>query len=260
LRSPDDKVPSGHQSDSDRFHLRVARVAAGHDIWITVVGPTNARRAIINYGHPHDRPPTVADKIIDIFVFGKSGQESLIRGLTTTHDGQWFVVETQPFQDDGHTLIAVRYGNGYGIRTADGYRNATNREAPDALESLWSVKFGKALTGSGAPWDKVLGHELEIVPLSDPLTVKPGQKLRLRELFRGQPLVGGDIERGDGLTVVPEADIPRFTTDGDGVAEVPIVKSGPMQLVIDHSVSPSATPALAKTDMSNATLWYMLPP
>jgi nickel transport protein len=103
-------------------------VAAGHDIWITVTGPASARRAVINYGHPHDRPPTVADKIIDIFAFGKSGHESLIKGLTTTYDGQWFVVETKPFQDDGHTLIAVRYDNGYWIKTADGYRNATNRE------------------------------------------------------------------------------------------------------------------------------------
>ncbi len=233
--------------------------ASAHDIWITLTGPANARRAVVNYGHPYDRPPTVADKIIDIFVITKDGQESLIKGLTTTRERQWFVVETTPFRDDGHTLLAVRYDNGYWIKTADGYRNATNREVPDAPESLWSVKFGKALTGPGAPWDKVLGHELEIVPLSDPPTVKAGQKLRLRVLFRGKPLVGGKIERGDGLTVVPEADIPRFTTDGDGVAEVPIVKAGPMQLVIDHDVSPSATPDLARTDMFNATLWYAVP-
>jgi Domain of unknown function (DUF4198) len=61
----------------------------------------------------------------------------------------------------------------------------------------------------------VLGHELEIVPLSDPLAIKPGQKLRVRVLFRGQLLAGGNIERGDRLTVLPEADIPRFTTDSD---------------------------------------------
>jgi nickel transport protein len=234
-------------------------VASAHDIWITLAGPADARRAIVNYGHPYDRPPTVADKIIDIFAITKSGQESLIKGLTTTRDSDLFVVETKPFHDDGHTLIAVRYDNGYWIKTADGYRNATNREIPDALEGLWSVKFGKALTGPDAPWDKVLGHELEIVPLSDPLSVKPGETLRLRVLFRGKPLSAGKIERGDGVTVVPEADIPRFTTDSDGVAEVPIVKSGPMQLVVDHEVSPSATPALAKTDMFNATLWYVVP-
>jgi len=235
-----------------------ASVASAHDIWITLTGPAGERRAVVNYGHPYDRPPTVADKIIDIFAISKNKQESLIKGLTTAQDGQWFVVETQPFRDDGHTLLAVRYDNGYWIKTPDGYRNATNREVPDALETLWSVKFGKALTGAGAQWDKVLGHELEIVPLSDPLAVKPGQTLRLRVLFRGKPLVGGKIERGDGLTTVPEADIPRFTTDSDGVAEVPIVKAGPMQLVIDHDVSPSATPGLAKTDMYNATLWYVL--
>ena len=93
-------------------------------------GPATARRAVINYGHPYDRPPTVADKIIDIFAITKSGQQSLIKGLTTNKDGQWFVVETAPFRDDGHTLLAVRYDNGYWIETADGYRNATNRAVP----------------------------------------------------------------------------------------------------------------------------------
>lgn len=239
--------------------LLAATAASAHDIWITIDGPARARRAVINYGHPHDRPPTVADKIIDIFAITGSGEQSLLKGLTTRQDGQWFVVETRPFADDGHTLLAVRYDNGYWTRTADGYRNATNREIPDASETLWSMKFGKALTGRDAPWNKVLGHELEIVPLSDPLAVKPGQTLRLRVLFRGKRLAQAKIERGDGLTVVPEADIPRFATDSNGVAEVPIVKAGPMQLVIDHEVAPSATPGLARKDLFNATLWYVVP-
>jgi nickel transport protein len=234
-------------------------VASAHDIWITTTGPAAARRAIINYGHPYDRAPTVADKIIDIFAITADGRHPLIKGLTTTRDGQWFVVETTPFGDDGHTLLAVRYDNGYWIKTADGYRNATKREVPDGLDGLWSMKFGKALTGAGAPWDKVLGHELEIIPLADPLTVGPGGTLRLRVLFRGKPLANGKVERGDGLTPVPENDIPRFTTDADGIAAVPIVKTGPMQLVIDHAVAPSAMPDLATKDMFNATLWYVIP-
>ena len=233
--------------------------AGAHDIWITLTGPSDARRAVVNYGHPFDRPPTVADKIIDIFAINANGQQSLIKGLTTEREGQWFVVETKPFRDDGHTLLAVRYDNGYWIKTADGYRNATNREVPCALDSLWSVKFGKALTGPSAPWDKVLGHEFEIVPLSDPLTVKPGGTLRVRVLFRGKPLADGQVERGDGVTSVPEEAIPRFTTDSDGVATIPIVKAGPTQLVIDHEEAPSATPSLAAKDMFNATLWYELP-
>jgi nickel transport protein len=233
--------------------------ASAHDIWITTAGPADARRAVINYGHPYDRPPTVADKIIDIFAISADGQRPLIKGLATTREGQWFVVETQPFRDDGRTLLVVRYDNGYWIKTADGYRNATKREVPDALDSLWSMKFGKAFTGPGAPWDKVLGHELEIVPLSDPLMVGPGGTLRLRVLFHGKPLHDGKVERGDGLTAVAENEIPRFATDADGIAAIPIVKTGPMQLVIDHAVAPSATPDLATKDMFNATLWYVIP-
>lgn len=233
--------------------------ASAHDIWITLAGPSGARRAVVNYGHPYDREPTVADKIIDIFAITFDRQQSLVNGLSFKREGPWFVVETRPFHDDGHTLLAVRYDNGYWIKTADGYRNATKREVPDALDSLWSMKFGKALTGPGAPWAKVLGHDLEIVPLSDPFTVGVGQTLRVRVLFRGKPLAGGKVERADAITPVPEDQIPRFTTDGDGVAAIPIVKPGPTQLAIDYNVTQSATPDLAATDMFNATLWYVLP-
>ena len=131
---------------------------------------------------------------------------------------------------------------------------------PDATESLWSGKFAKALSGSDAPWQKVLGHDLEIIPLSDPVKAKPGQTLRLRVLFHGKPLAGAEVERGDGVTAVPEKDIPRFTSDGEGVAVVPIVNPGPQLLVIDHRVVPSATPDQANADLFNATLWFSVQP
>lgn len=94
------------------------------------------------------------------------------------------------------------------------------------------------------------------MPLSDPKKVKPGQTLRLKVLFEGKPLAGAEVERGDGFTVVTEKDIPRFKTDADGIASVPLVKTGPYLLVIDHRVSPSATPDQANADMYNATLWF----
>jgi nickel transport protein len=102
----------------------------------------------------------------------------------------------------------------------------------------------------------VLGHDLEIVPLSDPAATRPGQTLRLRVLFQGKPLAGAEVERGDGTTAVPEKDIPRFATDREGIAAVPIVNSGPHLMVIDHKVAPSATPDQANTDLFNATLWF----
>ena len=99
--------------------------------------------------------------------------------------------------------------------------------APNAIDSLWSAKFAKSVTGAGAPWNTVLGHELELVPLADPATARPGETLRVRVLFRGQPLAGAEVERGDGLTPMKEDELPRFKTDADGVATIPLPKAGP---------------------------------
>jgi nickel transport protein len=232
-------------------------IASAHDVWLTLSGEAASRRVIVNYGHPDDRPPTMPDKILDLVAIAPDGVSSLLSGLAPAQDHGAPVVESRPFADSGNLMLAARYDNGFWIKTTDGhYRNATRRLVPDAAESLWSSKFAKALTGPDAPWQKILGHDLEMVPLSDPDKVKPGEILRLKVLFQGKPLSGVDVERGDGVTAVPEKDIPRFVTNAEGIAAIPIVKAGPHLLVIDHRVAPSATPDQANVDLFNATLWF----
>ncbi|WP_163980742.1 DUF4198 domain-containing protein, partial [Raoultella ornithinolytica] len=69
----------------------------------------------------------------------------------------------------GDALVVAAYDNGYWVRLADGsYRNASKRMLPQADKSLWSVKFAKAALGPSAPWDRVIGQTLEIVPLEAP--------------------------------------------------------------------------------------------
>jgi len=233
--------------------------ASAHDLWLTLSGDAAQRRVVINYGHPDDRPPPVADKVIDLVMIRPDGKTSLRDGLSMVQRKGVYVIKTRPIDDNGSALLAARYDNGFWAKTTDGtFRNATRRLIPDANESVWSGKFAKAVTGPNAPWPTVLGHDLELVPLSDPSAVKPGQSLRLRLLFRGKPLPGAEIERGDGATPVPEKDIPRFTTDAEGVAAVPIMKTGPHLLVVDHRVAPSASSDQADADLFNATFWFDL--
>ena len=82
--------------------------------------------------------------------------------------------------------------------------------------------------------------------------------MRLKVLFRGKPLAGAEVERGDGVTAVAEKDIPRFKTDAEGIASVPIVRAGPHLLVIDHKSTPSTTPDQATADLYNSTLWFFV--
>ncbi len=231
--------------------------ASAHDVWLTFSGPASARCAIVNYGHPDDRPPAFADKVVDLFMITPKGRSSLLDGLAIASDKGIQIARTKPFDDAGHTLLAARYDNGFWVRTTDGlYRNATRRLVPDAAESFWSGKFAKAITGADAPWQEVLGHDLELVPLTDPAKARPGEALKVKVLFRGKPLAGAEVERGDGKTAVAEKDIPKFKTDAEGVAAVTIVKPGPHLLVIDHRAAPSVTPDQARADLYNATLWF----
>lgn len=231
--------------------------ASAHDVWLTFSGPASARRAIVNYGHPDDRPPAFADKVVDLFMITPKGRSSLLDGLAIASDKGIQIARTKPFDDAGHTLLAARYDNGFWVRTTDGlYRNATRRIVPDAAESFWSGKFAKAITGADAPWQEVLGHDLELVPLTDPAKARPGEALKVKVLFRGKPLAGAEVERGDAKSAVAEKDIPKFKTDAEGVAAVTIVKPGPHLLVIDHRAAPSVTPDQATADLYNATLWF----
>ena len=234
-----------------------AASASAHDIWITTTGNGETTRAVVNYGHPFDRSPPDAEKVLDLAAITAESKVSLIAGLVPATWRGAPVIKSRPFNDNGHLLLATRYDNGYWVKISDKlYRNVNRRLVPDALDSLWSVKFAKTITGPGAPWDKMLGHELELLPLSDPAAVKPGGTLRVKVLFRGKPLLGVKVERGDGVTPMKEEGIPRFATNGDGIATIPINKPGPVLLALDYPVTPSATPELAATDLYNATLWF----
>jgi nickel transport protein len=235
-------------------------LASAHDMWITITGTPEARSAIINYGHPDDRPPADAEKVLDLSAITVSGRKSLLDGLRTAPVDGAVVVQSKPFDDAGHALLATRYDNGYWVEIAENFfRNASLRVAPEAKNSLWSVKFAKAVTGAGAPWDRVVGHDLEIVPATDPAAVKAGEPLRVRVLFKGKPLANAKVERGDGRTPMAEADIPKFATNADGEVDIPIIERGPHLLVVDYRVAPSATPELAAADLYNATFWFAVP-
>ena len=157
--------------------------SSAHDVWLTLSGPS-ARRVIINYGHPDDRPPALADKVVDIIEITAGARRSLLNGLEAATENGFTVARTKPFADGGHTLLARATTMASGSEHGGLDRNATRRFVPGGTDSLWSGKFAKAITGPDAPWQEVLGHELEIVPLADPIKVKPGESLRVKVLFR----------------------------------------------------------------------------
>ena len=118
----------------------------------------------------------------------------------------------------------------------------------------WTIKWGKMLLGAGSN-DKVLGTRLELVALKDPFTARPGTTIPVKLLYDGKPFAGADIAYTNGLKPLPDSQQPTVKTGADGVAQIPVGKSGPVLLTTDVMTQP-AHAALATADHLYASLAY----
>ena len=66
---------------------------------------------------------------------------------------------------------------------------------------------------------KPIGHTLEIVPLTNPFALEPGEKLEVSVLWRGRPLAGALVHAS---ALGDEAETVSYTTDADGRAMVSV--------------------------------------
>ena len=107
------------------------------------------------------------------------------------------------------------------------------------MNAGYFFKFGNGLFPAGKDdYKRIVGHRLEIVPQADPFAAKPGDKLPVRVLWEGKPLADAGVEIGDGMTKMKEEDIPRYKTDGHGIAQVPVAKAGLHIIAIDYKTGP----------------------
>ncbi|MCP4813466.1 MAG: DUF4198 domain-containing protein [Planctomycetaceae bacterium] len=94
------------------------------------------------------------------------------------------------------------------------------------------VKHGD---GGGDPC-QVVGLPLEIVPLTDPFTLKVGNTLPIQVLFKGKPLNNAHL----GWAYPNEGNEPRGTirTDTKGNALIPLAQSGLITIRLTHMTRP----------------------
>ena len=209
----------------------------------------------------------MGDDVLDVEtsqdVVGIAGVNGIACVQPRTHDGpvlpinRLFLSLAPLAGKPGRTLVAATYDGGYWTTLRDGTRlKASRRLVPDARSGQWSVKYAKAAFGPGAPWLRVIGHTLEIVPVEVPGPTAGA--IRVRVLFRGAPLPGADLYYGDSGMEPERAGTPAYATDQDGIATVPIRKAGSQVLTVTQTVSPSATPTLADEDVYTATFAFRL--
>ena len=121
--------------------------------------------------------------------------------------------------------------------TSEGLKQAT-RKTPGASNPYKIEKFSKALvnvTPADNGFSTVIGDMLEIVPLTNPTTVRPGDELTVRVLFKGQPLTTNVYATYDGFS--KEENTYAYYTEGhkDGTAKVKITHPGLWIVRVQHT-------------------------
>jgi uncharacterized GH25 family protein len=130
--------------------------------------------------------------------------------------------------------------------TAEGLNAAiTGRAGKEHMEGreLYS-RYAKTLIGAnGETATKALGHVLEIVPETDPSTLKPGEPLPVKVMFRGQPLPGVKIAAMyAGAKTSGHAYPVSTTTDAEGRAVLKLDRPGLWYARLIHMVPSGSDP------------------
>ena len=270
--------------------LGIAALAEAHDFWLVPNAFTNAPGArIVIRGQTSSRFPTsesavTTDRVASAHLLSASSAER-IDDLSTS--GTSLVLRHRP-TTPGQRVIAVQLFPRSMRESAASFRRYLELEgAPEALarvdregllRSRDSVtrryaKYAKTVVEIGADgpraFSRIAGHPLEFMPQGDPTRLRVGDTLRVRLLYRSEPLVGirvhSDVVDSAGAppasagsgqgAASANASTTDYVTDAEGLIRVPITGAGLWNVRTIHIVQADAASG-ADWDAHWATLVF----
>ena len=217
--------------------ITLVSLAKAHDI---VLVPESAGLRV-RLGHPGDWQPVDAEKLLELQTMtGEGAVQERYGGLK--RNGLDMVLAKTATKGMVPQMAAARYDNGLwvelpavGSAKAE-WRNTSRFMLPSAASVMASVKFAKGYAGNSADsvvYARTTGHLLELVPQKNPFSIRKDEKLPVLLLLNGKPLAGQGIEVSDLKSKMPEDKIPRYVTDANGIAQVPLKPRGVNTLAVD---------------------------
>jgi nickel transport protein len=204
--------------------LPVTPIVFGHDAWIE---KRNGEWVVL-YGHGDNHEgydPAEVKECKGLDAKGEAVVVEIVRGA----DKASLVPKGDP------AVLTMFYETGHKVRTTDGWKKGTKRSfagKTEVLDSLKIERFCKSFFAPSDVWSKPVGHRLEIVPLKDPLTVRPGDTLPIKALIEGKPLEGAVVAASEKKADKKDP----VKTDKEGVAKVSIERPGMQIIRIGHKI------------------------
>ncbi len=207
--------------------------ALAHDLWIEKDGSAY----VLRYGHRGGAAlPIDAAKLEQILCIDAHGQKTDLRSQA--------VIDQNTVRFQGAcNCVSVFYHFGFYSFTPDGEKNVPKNKVKDAVKSWESRDFVKFLdTGT---CETAFGDELEIVLGSDIHSVRVGDKITVRVLYRGAPAAAATIAYHDHTLGV---------TNSQGEARVRL-RQGGMQFIRASMKQPLNSPEADSVVLSAGLLF-----
>jgi len=201
------------------FFALIIQPVFAHDVWME---KRNGDFGVL-YGHGFKLDPYDPEKIKDAKGFDSKGKAVEVMIVKRK--------ESALISPKGEAAtISIFFDGGYGVKTTEGWKKLTKREAKgnfEIVESSRSQKYSKAMLSPSAVSSKPLGLRLEIVPQKNPFAIKVGETLPIKVLFEGKPLGGAIIKAG----CTYEREVKEYpATDKNGIANV-VIEKGCNQII-----------------------------
>lgn len=182
-----------------------------HDIWVE----KKDGKFLVLYGHADKNKFESIEpaKIKEVKGFDKNGKDVTVK-IEQDKDS----LSISPAKEVA--AIELFFDGGYWVKTTEGYKNISKREAKEYIESMQSIKYSKTLFTWNRTFSEPFGMRFEIVPLKNPFDVKKGKLLPIKVLFEGKPLEGAAIK----VVVYGKETATELTTNKEGTANITIEK------------------------------------
>lgn len=195
--------------------LAGAQFAVAHDVWLE----PKDDGLMLRYGHGEKLDRYDAEQVLDIKATDCGGQSVAVK--KENREGEVLIA----FSDTKPALVSLFFDEGPFVKTTDGWKPMTKRQAEGKFTVLDSMKghfYTKTILSSCEDFFKPLGMVCEMIPEKNPTELKPGDEFPVRVLRNGKPLEGAGITYRDIAYGSPKS--PR--TDKDGRAGIPIGTPG----------------------------------
>ncbi len=244
--------------------VTIPAMISAHDMWFEMKNFNVAKGSTLECTYPSDHtfPSTnkefvPVDRIAPSYLVAPSGAV-----IPITSAGHNLNRSSQKLVQPGSYLAVTGKKWTYWVKTTEGYIEGKNKaQVKNALQGIYSGKFAKAIITvekpGGAVFSKVFGHELEIIPLKDPATLKKGDALPVKVLFKGKPAEMELKATYEGYSSRSNVFAEKIKTNQQGMGEININKKGKWLIQISYTEK-AADNRLYDEKMYAATLTFQI--